>query len=168
MNKPLLYASIGVFVIIALFTFFQFSPFSKDASIVDNTKVEYRNIDYGFTFSLPVTWKGYSIVKGDWQGFPLKEGVATTTGPKLVIRNPNWTEAAHYEDLPILVFTISQWNAYLAEDFTVSAAPIPASELARNNTYVFALPPRWDFDFSLGFEEAQNIFKGAPLHPFNL
>mgnify|MGYP000098868298 CR=1 FL=1 len=160
MNKPLLYASIGVFVIIALFAFFQFSPFGNS--------VVYKNADYGFTFSLPVTWKGYSIVKSEWQGFPLKETVAVTSGPKLVIRNPNWTEAAHYEDLPILVFTISQWNAYLAEDFSVSAAPIPASELGRNNTYVFALPPRWDFDLSLGYEEAQNIFKAAPLHPFDL
>lgn len=136
--------------------------------------VIYNNPDYGFTFSLPADWKGYSIVQTTWHGTPFTNGTPITnntsneTGPTLSIRNPNWTSDNHYEDIPILVFTIAQWNSYLAGDFVVSAAPIPAMELARNNFYVFALPPRWDYDFSQGYQEAENILSTKPLHPFNL
>lgn len=133
---------------------------------VDNS-VTYRNEKYGFTFSLPDNWKGYSIVENAWKGTPLNSKTAQS-GPKLLIRNPKWTASAPYEDLPVLVFTISQWNSYIAENFTVSAAPIMASEMARNDTYVFALPPRWDFDYSLGVEEAQYIIASKPLKTFNI
>ena len=98
----------------------------------------------------------------------MKNGKSTETGPKLLIRNPQWTENVHYEDIPVLVFTIAQWNAYKAEDFAVSAAPILASELGRNNKYVFALPPRWDYDYSKGYQEAQSIIKSNPLKAFDV
>ena len=133
----------------------------------NSTSILYTNTEYGFTFSLPADWQGYSILKSTWVGTPLTNVVAPN-GPKLIIRNPHWTSSAHYEDIPILVFTLSQWNAYLAGSFAVSAAPIPASELGRNNTYVFALPPRWDYDYSLGYKEAENIISGNPLHAFDL
>jgi hypothetical protein len=133
----------------------------------NSTAVIYKNSDYGFTFSLPATWQGYTIVKSTWQGTALTSAAAPS-GPKLIVRNPNWTTSAHYEDIPILVFTIAQWNSYRAENFAVSAAPIQASELARNNTYVFALPPRWDFDYSQGYKEAEDIVAGKPLRAFNL
>jgi hypothetical protein len=133
----------------------------------DDTSVVYKNTEYGFTFSLPLSWQGYSIVKSTWSGNALSD-TAAPSGPKLLIRNPKWTPAAPYEDLPVLVFTIAQWNAYLAEKFSVSAAPILASELARNNVYVFVLPPRWDFDYSLDFKEAQDIIAGKPLRAFDI
>lgn len=67
-----------------------------------------------------------------------------------------------------MIFTTSQWNSYITGDFYTSAAPFNASELAHNNRYVFALPPRWDYDFSQGYQEAENILSTKPLHPFNL
>ena len=127
----------------------------------------YVNTDYGFTFSLPADWKGYSIVPGTWEGTPLAATPAIT-GPQLLIRNPNWTASDHYEDIPVLVFTIAQWNSYTAGDFAVSAAPINASEIARNDTYVFALPPRWDYDYSQGYQEADTIVAAKTLVPFDL
>lgn len=129
--------------------------------------VTYNNSDYGFTFSLPSDWKGYSIVKSAWNGYSQTKAT-TETGVTLIIRNPKWTSGHHYEDIPIMIFTTSQWNSYLAEDFHTSAAPFNASELAHNNRYVFALPPRWDYDFSQGYQEAENILSTKPLHPFNL
>jgi hypothetical protein len=132
-----------------------------------NDSIAYTNTEYGFNFMLPVNWQGYSIIREKWEGTELA-GTSTQNGPKLLIRNPKWTASAPYEDLPILVFTILQWNAYTAEEFVVSAAPIKATELARNNSYVFALPPRWDFDYSLEYEEAQDIMTGSPLQPFSV
>ena len=133
-----------------------------------SSPVVYNNPEYGFNFSLPEDWQGYSIVQDVWQGNSLTNTPSNETGPKLLIRNPKWTSALHTEDIPILIFTLTEWNAYTAEDFAVSAAPIQASELARNNAYVFALPPRWDFDYSQGYEEAENILKSNPLQTFDI
>jgi hypothetical protein len=132
------------------------------------TTVIYNNTDYGFNFTLLESWKGYSIVKTNWQGSPLAATSTEQTGTKLLIRNPKWTEALPYQDIPVLVFTVAQWNLYAAENFTVSAAPIPATELGRNNMYVFALPPRWNFDYSEGFVEAEKIVNSNPLKAYNI
>jgi hypothetical protein len=172
MNKKILYWSMGVLVVICGLLFFLFYPSNKNVAVDDTAvtgalSVIYKNNDYGFTFSLPADWQGYSVIQDIWKGTPLTD-IPAQTGPKLLIRNPKWTESARYEDIQILIFTISEWNSYTAENFSVSAAPIPASELARNNKYVFALPPRWDFDYSLGYKEAEDILNAKPIHLFNL
>lgn len=160
---------VTIVIIIAgsMFYYFRNNKNSAATPIQVDNSITYKNDQYGFTFSLPDSWKGYSVVENTWKGTPLNSKTAQS-GPKLLIRNPKWTAGAPYEDLPILIFTIAQWNSYLAENFTVSAAPIMASEMARNDTYVFALPPRWDFDYSLGVEEAQSIIAGKPIKTFNL
>ena len=125
---------------------------------------------------LPASWTGYTVVNNKWTGTSSTVNTATNTqtgsnaqtGPKLLIRNPKWTVAAHYEDIPVLVFTLAQWNMYTAEKFNVSAAPMQASELGHNNKYVFALPPRWNFDYSINFKEAEDIIASRPLKAFNV
>ncbi len=170
MNKKTLIASAIIIVALGAGLFIMYY-YPDDALVTipshNNTSITYKNTDYGFNFSLPTSWQGYTVVKNTWVGNALKNTPAPS-GPKLLIRHPSWKANAPHEDLPILVFTISQWNSYIAEDFAVSAAPILANELARNNKYVFALPPRWDFDYSLGFKEAQDIIAGDPIDTFNL
>lgn len=172
MNKNKIIIASFVLIIIGLLTYqFYFKKnnippvASPEVSLI--SPIVYKNTDYGFNFSLPANWQGYSIIKNTWEGNALTESPAPS-GPKLLIRNPKWTEALPYEDLPILIFTTQQWNEYLAENFSVGAAPIKASELSRNNKYVFAIPARWDFDYSLDFKEAQSIIAGNPLQAFNL
>lgn len=172
MNKKTLIAAVILLIVLAAGFYYYYSTQNNDVAVVNSPNISiisitYTNPDYGFNFTLPIDWEGYSIVKETWQGNALTKEVASS-GPKLLIRNPKWSSTVSFEDLPILVFTISQWNSYLAGNFAVSAAPIQASELGRNNVYVFALPPRWDFDYSLGYEEAQNIIIGKPLQTFNL
>ena len=125
----------------------------------------YLNSQYGFTFSLPADWQGYSIVEESWMGTPLGT-TSAQTGPKLLIRNPQWSPSKHYEDIPILVFSTQQWDSYTAGDFAVSAAPFPATEIGRNSSYVFALPPRWDYDYSQGYQEADTIVGAKTLIAF--
>lgn len=127
---------------------------------------EYKNDEYGFTFSLPDTWQGYSVVMDKWQGLTLSEEQgqkATLEGPKIILRNPKWTEKDPYQDIPIMIFTVSQWDDLLKEKFSVGAAPIPPSELGRNSKYVFALPARYNYAFPTGFEEVQQIIDSHPL-----
>lgn len=132
-----------------------------------STSIIYSNADFGFNFSLPENWKGYTIINNTWEGNPLTATATKQSGPKLLIRNPKWTTALPYEDIPVMVFTLAQWSSYRNGNFSVSAAPVGATELGRNNLYVFALPPRWNFDYSEGYVEAENIIKSNPLKAFN-
>jgi hypothetical protein len=84
--------------------------------------VVYENTRYGFRFYLPETWKGYLIAEEQWKG--TNNGELSETGPQLLIRHPDWTQEAPRQDIPIMVFTLEQWNALQKGDFYVSAAPI--------------------------------------------
>ena len=133
--------------------------------------VEYRNADYGFTFSLPESWKGYSIVDLQWEGFPNNtngtgSSDAPVYGPEILIRHPKWTSGHPRQDIPIMVFTLAQWDQVQQETLTVGAAPIPPTELGRNAKYVFALPARYNYAFPTGYEEVEKIVEGKPLHAF--
>ncbi len=137
-------------------------------TIIATSTVTHKDTEFGFTFTMPINWKGYSVVKSSWEGYPLVEGTPKQSGTELRLRNPKWTQALPYEDIPVMVFTLAEWNSYQAKNFTVSAAPYLAGELGRNNVYVFALPPRWDFDNREGFKEAGDIVKSKPLKTFNI
>jgi len=115
--------------------------------------IVYRDVQYGFCFILPESWKGYKIVSEQWSGTILSSG-QTVHGPQLLIRNPKWTAANPYQDIPIMVFSHAQWQQVQAVTMAVSAAPIGPQELGSNGKYVFALPPRWiGFTDSLGQDE---------------
>lgn len=170
-KKQTLISILVIVVALSGVTYFVYSSRTSPAPVIESlvpTSLIYKNNEYGFDFSLPLTWQGYSIIKNTWEGNNLNGAGTKQVGTKLLIRNPKWTEAAPYEDLPILVFTIAQWDSYVKGDFAVSAAPILASELGRNNVYVFALPPRWNFDYSLDYEEAGSIIAGKALQPFTI
>ncbi len=129
--------------------------------------LEYKNTQYGFTFSLPLTWDGYTIVEEKWDGYAITgNSDVIETGPKLLIRHPKWTVENSRQDIPIMVFTIAQWNKLEKEEFAVSAAPIGPMELGRNSKYVFALPPRYNFAFQTGWEEVDEIMQTNPLKAF--
>jgi hypothetical protein len=127
--------------------------------------IEYVNKEYGFRFTLPESWKGYGILWSEWQGEVLAnsgEKSHASRGPELRIRHPRWTKESPREDMPIMIFTLAQWS----ENPIVSAAPFDPAEFGRNKKYVFAVPPRWDYDFSEGYEEAEKILVPASLHTF--
>jgi hypothetical protein len=148
------------------------TPASASASIppaVSPTAaaIVYHNADYGFDFNLPKDWDGYTVVPQKWEGTSLTgDGKIVATGPKLLIRNPKWTAASPMQDIPIMVFTLEQWDSLQREEFAVSAAPIGPSELGRNSKFVFALPARYNFAFLTGFEEVEDIMNTNPLHAF--
>jgi len=131
-----------------------------EASIV------YRNTQYGFCFSLPISWRGYSIVADQWRGNPLNEQGEqhAQKGPMISVRHPLWTSANPRQDIPIMVFTQAQWGSLQRDEFHIGAAPIGPSELGRNHKYVFALPARYDYAFPTGYEEVEQILATHPLN----
>lgn len=135
-------------------------------SASDNVNsIVYQNTQYGFSISLPGDWKGYSIVSGQWQGTSKSGGVNVENGPIISIRDPRWTSQTPRQDIPIMAFTVDQWNSLQQENFHIGAAPIGPSLLGRNNTYVFALPARYNYAFPAGYQEVETILKGNPLKP---
>jgi len=128
----------------------------------------YDNNQYGFSFSLPVSWTGYSIVNGIWTGYAAGDSgdKKFAEGPQISIRHPLWTEKTPRQDIPIMVFTLSQWQDLQNDKFHIGAAPIGPSELGRNTKYVFALPARYNFAFPLGYEEVDQIIQSQPVKTF--
>lgn len=147
---------------------------SVDASTAQTpavtTTLVYRNETYGFTFVLPQDWTGYTVLSSQWQGLAVdgaSTGKVVQTGPELSLRDPRYTAKVPRQDIPILIFTLAQWDALQQEQFHIGAAPIGPSELGRNNKYVFALPARYNFAFPEGYEEVETILSGKPLQTFD-
>ena len=127
------------------------------------TPLVYRNAQYGFCFLLPADWKGYKIVADKWSGTVLDTG-KKESGPQLLIRNPKWTSDDPWQDIPIMIFTPSQWKIVAADNMAVSAAPIGPAELGQNKSYVFALPPRWIGFYDVkGMDEVQTLMNQNPF-----
>ncbi len=130
--------------------------------------VIYRNTDYGFTFTLPQSWKNYTIITGEWEGLAADGAAgekAVRTGPEISIRHPEWTAETPRQDIPILIFTLAQWDELGQDKFHIGAAPIGPGELGRNSKYVFALPARYNFAFPEGYEEVEELLQTNSLHP---
>lgn len=121
------------------------------------------NVQYGFTFSLPASWQGYTVITGAWEGFSPGGSSASASGPLLSIRHPQWTAAEPRQDIPILVLTLAQWNALQQDEFHIGAAPINPRKLGSNSQFVFALPARYNSAFPSGYEEVEKILEGNPL-----
>lgn len=124
------------------------------------------NKEYGFCFALPKTWKGFSIVEGEWSGYDDSDSSvkpAQRTGPMISIRNPRWTKEDPWQDIPIMIFTQKLWPDVASDRLIVSAAPYGPGELGRNSRFVFALPPRYEYAFPNGWEEVTKIAWSHPL-----
>jgi len=130
--------------------------------------VVYKNTQYGFNFLLPESWKEYKIVTDKWEGLSIEDPQGekvVETGPAIYIRHPQWTSENQRQDIPIMIFTLAQWNSLQQDKFHISAAPIGPTELGRNTGYVFALPARYNFAFPTGYEEVEDILKSNPFQP---
>jgi hypothetical protein len=117
----------------------------------------YTNRDYGFSLGLPESWKGYTVIVAPFKSF---DG-GTTFGQTVTLRNPNWTAAAPTMDIPIQIFTVAQWQKWVATNFDgyPTAAPIGPSERGSNAEYVFATAPRYNYSFLPGWQEVESIIK---------
>jgi hypothetical protein len=131
----------------------------------------YKNSKYRFRFVLPESWKGYSILVGQWSGAAWdsakpEEPIGEETGPVITIRHPLWTESNPRQDIPIMILTYAQADLAREGNLSTSAAPYGPQEIARNAKYVFALPPRYNAADQIGSEEVAQMFRDHSLRPF--
>ncbi len=141
---------------------------SSSSTTSDSSSILYKNTQYGFNFILPKSWQDYFIINGNWQGNDATSGKVTETGPLISIRHPQWTSKNPRQDIPILVFTLDQWELLQKEAFHIGAAPFGPGELGRNSIYVFALPARYNFAYPIGYQEVEDILKKHPLKPIQI
>ena len=131
-------------------------------------QIEYRNSELGFAFSLPSSWECSSIRNSEWEG--LKSGdlgdEVVERGPIISIVHPDSTAQHPRQDIPLMVFTIEQWNRLQNDEWHIGAAPIGPSELGRNSQYVVAFPARYNYAFLKGWEEVEQIIQSQPLVMF--
>lgn len=126
--------------------------------------VLYKNTKYGFTFSLPEGWKGYSVVTEQWEASDAQKG-SVERGPVVYIRPPGWTKENPRQDIPIMVFTLTQWESVEHGDYFVGGAAIAPGELGRNRKYAFAISRRVEDSEAPGAKEVNEILQQHPLHP---
>ena len=130
--------------------------------------VEYSDTELGFSISLPVTWEGFSIQESNWEG--LKSGdlgdEIVEQGPIVSLVHPKSTVQQPRQEIPLMVFTIEQWDRMQRGEWHIGAAPIGPLDLGRNSRYVFALPARYNYAFLDGWEEVEQIIQGHPLVTF--
>jgi len=151
---------VGYFVLIKKTFKVNQTPNSDQTNITQTQVPKYNNAEYGFSFSLPSSWIGYSIIVNNWDGNMIDgKSSKSTKGPEILIRHPLWTKDVPRQDIPIMIFTILQWDLIQQEKLSVGAAPIGPSELGRNAKYVFAIPARYNFAYPVGFEEVEKILK---------
>jgi hypothetical protein len=143
----------------------------KVDAYADSDSIVYHNPQYGFQFTLPTSWKDYQIVTDKWNGISTggsQGDQVVESGPMMLIRHPQWTSQNQRQDIPIMIFTLEQWNSLQKEEYHIGAAPIGPRELARNTSYVFALPARYNFAFPEGYEEVETILEGSALQTIEI
>ena len=81
MNKKIMILFAIIFLMIVgavVFVLYDTKKLPGSTTILPVDKVVYKNTDYGFNFSLPVSWQGYSVVKETWKGNMLTKTKETT------------------------------------------------------------------------------------------
>ena len=122
--------------------------------------IHYYNPQYDFTFSLPASWRGYSVLIQQWDSELEDESakvgmqggqivLTRESGPMVVLRHPQWKTNDLYQDIPIEVFTRSQWKAYKREGKFLIGAGGFEEEVEHNAKYVFAISSRFNADDSV-------------------
>jgi len=135
----------------------------------ESKSIVYKNTKYGFSFKLPASWRSYYVITSQWEGIANENGsTVDEVGPIISIRDPKWTKETPRQDIPIMVFTITQWDSLKQGVFHIGAAPVDPTELGRNNYYVFALPARYNYAFLPGYVDVEKILAGKPLQTTQL
>jgi hypothetical protein len=121
--------------------------------------VLYHNSEYGLDFSLPESWRGYSVLVQRWESSAhkpaLDQDVTVGHRPVIVLRNPAWRADDPRQDIPILVFTREQWAADMQDGIYAGGVTY---EISHNGRFVFGIHSRFNWDESVkGTEEAGEI-----------
>jgi len=119
-------------------------------SVAPALPLVYKNSTDDFSFYLPASWRGFSVLSGEWAG-------RSAHGSIIILRNPQWRSDQPTQHIPIMVFTRHQWDADQGQTDDGHAGGIE-SEIGHNAKYVFAIWSRYNADDSMmGWQETDEI-----------
>jgi hypothetical protein len=108
--------------------------------------VRYHNAQYGLTFFLPASWRGYTVSTEPFEvslsSPDYQHEIGTEHLRIITLRNPQWTANDPYKDIPMIVYTRRQWDEEQHERLNTHAGGYMI-ELGHNESYVFGLPNRY-------------------------
>jgi hypothetical protein len=104
--------------------------------------LECKDPAYGFTFMLPASWKGFSILHEGWDVKDSGESHVNAKGPTIIIRHPKWTVARQIVDIPVWVFTLKQWEERIPYHLVAGGDVL---EVGRTDKYVFGVASRFSW-----------------------
>jgi hypothetical protein len=112
--------------------------------------LRYCNSQYGLTFFLPSSWRGYSALTQQWDTemyLPATDKtIVVGHGTMITLRHPQWTAGQPYQDIPIFVFTRVQWDDLNHGKLWPSLlAGGIMDELWHNDQYVFGMSSRYNW-----------------------
>ena len=128
---------------------------SDSSSDSSGSNIVYKNTQYGFLFTLPGSWKGYTIVNENWQGLD-QNGKVVETGPIILIRSPHWTSENKYQDIPIMLISYEQIASYRSG--ILSFETFGSQYIIGNGSeYYFTIPSNYIDSKLLGYNEVEKI-----------
>jgi hypothetical protein len=137
-----------------------------------DSPVVYHDSEYGLTFWLSASWRGYSVLVrqlDDEVYSPARDKlIIVGHNPMITLRHPQWQASAPYQDIPILVFTRAQWDDLNHGGLWPSIfAGGAMDELWHNQTFVFAMSSRYNAaDEIEGEKEVEDIInRNCAIHP---
>lgn len=150
MNKKIFWIIVLFALAIGVLFMTQKTPDTSPQQSLATATTTYTNTAYGFTLTLPPSWDGYTVTTG-----------TLPFGYTVTLRHPLWTNTNPYMDIPILVYPVAQWKKWEATNFEgyPTAAPIGPTERGRNEKYVFATAPRYNYSFATDWETVEEIIK---------
>jgi hypothetical protein len=133
--------------------------------------LRYHNAQYGFTFFLPASWRGYSTLTQQWDNERYMPATDKTIvvghGTMITLRHPQWTASKPYQDISIFVFTRTQWDDLNHGKLwpSLSAGGV-MDELWHNDGYVFGISSRYNWvDDLIGLREVtETVHRNLDAH----
>ncbi len=138
--------------------------------------LRYHDTKCGFTFYLPDSWRGYSVLHGQWEGQTYVSAndttITVTRGPVILLRHPQWNPTEPHQDITFVVYTRSQWDAERQGKFSCTYyAGGTMVEIWHSPKYVFSMSTHDSKAELKGWREvneivSQNVQANAPpLYP---
>jgi hypothetical protein len=118
---------------------------------------------YGFKMTLPGDWTGMEIIENNREIIEVETGKIIDYAPVYVFRHPLWSKEKPRQDIPLEIYTISQWQKIQSGLYSVSAAPMAPTEIYRNKSYIFTVPARYNYAHQEGWQEVDEILKNNPI-----
>lgn len=114
--------------------------------VAQQTTIEYKNTEFGFSLQLPALWKGYktNVYKVERDNY-FTVGVTHPTEKIYPPVDFPSTAKPIEKTYSFIVVPIATWNKWYVtgEGAHPFAAGVGASEFGRNSQYVFAIAPRY-------------------------